>query len=406
MKVNFKSPRYVLPLILLPFFLLLFYSYKNSFGKPKPVVKGKETLQDNVADVSDQVKKSTLTDKLDAYREQYKKADGYTAINQLQDDTAGTSAAPSLYNDNEKRKLDSVRKAVAARYKNGKATASSGGNYSGFPDVPVSGTKPGRNAKSDQALAEALNRMRQPGQPNNGRTNTPATDPMQLFRQQMALIDSMDKSRDPEYKTQQQRKALAEKQANAAPPEKALPVTKAGNSNAAFNTIMPERHDGLIRAIVDQDITGYAGSRLRIRLLEDMMAGRFLIKQGTYLFAEISGFNGQRVLLTVNSIMQADQLLPVKLSIYDNDGLPGLYVPASAFRDFSKDLSSGASQGLTLQQAADGNNQMVMSIVQRMFESTTTAVSKLIRQNKAKLKYNTLVYLIDPQALRNQQQNQ
>lgn len=101
--------------------------------------------------------------------------------------------------------------------------------------------------------------------------------------------------------------------------------------------------------------------------------------------------------------MEDDQLLPVKLSIYDNDGLPGLYVPASAFRDFTKDLGSDASQGLTLQQSADNNNQMVMSVVSRMFESTTTAVSKLIRQNKAKLKYNTLVYLIDPETLRNHQ---
>lgn len=403
MKVNFKSPRYVLPLILLPFFLLLFYTYKSSFGKPKPVVKGKETLQDNVADVSEQVKESTLADKLDAYRQQYKKADGYTAINQLQDDTAGSSAAPSLYNDAEKRKLDSIRKAVARKYQHGK-TGGSDGNYPGFPDVSATAVKSNRQTASDKALAEALNRMRQPS-PNNSRPTAPNTDPMQLFRQQMALIDSMDKSRDPEYKAQQQRKALAEKQAQA-PQEKTLPVSKADNSNTAFNTIMPEHHDGLIRAIVDQNITGYAGSRLRIRLLEDMMAGRFLIKQGTYLYAEISGFTGQRVLLTINSVMQADQLLPIKLSVYDNDGLPGLYVPASAFRDFSKDLSSGASQGLTLQQAADGNNQMVMSIVQRMFESTTTAVSKLIRQNKAKLKYNTLVYLIDPQALRNQQQNQ
>jgi conjugative transposon TraM protein len=214
----------------------------------------------------------------------------------------------------------------------------------------------------------------------------------------------MEKSHDPDYKAQQ-KKALADKQAAATPQEKNLPVTKASNSTPAFNTIMPEQHDGLIRAIVDQNITGYAGSRLRIRLLEDMMAGRFLIKQGTYLYAEISGFTGQRVLLTINSIMQDDQLLPVKLSIYDNDGLPGLYVPASAFRDFTKDLGSGASQGMTLQQSADNNNQMVMSIVQKMFESTTTAVSKLIRQNKAKLKYNTIIYLIDSETNRSHQQN-
>jgi conjugative transposon TraM protein len=404
MKVNFKSPRYVLPLILLPFFLLLFYTYKSSFGKPKAVAKGKDTLQDNVADVSDQVKKSTLTDKLDAYRNQYKKADGYTAINQLQDDTTAASAAPNLYNDAEKRQLDSLKKAVAAKYENSK-TRSLTRNYSGFPDASATPVKPIKHSSSDQALAEALNRMHSQPTQNNNRGNAQNSDPMQLFRQQMALIDSMDKSHDPDYKAQQ-KKTRADKQAAATPQEKSLPVTKASNSTAAFNTIMPEQHDGLIRAIVDQNITGYSGSRLRIRLLEDMMAGHFLVKQGTYLYAEISGFTGQRVLLTINSIMQDDQLLPVKLSIYDNDGLPGLYVPASAFRDFTKDLGSGASQGVTLQQSADNNNQMVMSIMQRMFESTTTAVSKLIRQNKAKLKYNTLVYLIDPETLRKHQQNQ
>ena len=401
MKVNFKSPRYVLPLILLPFFLLLFYTYKSSFGKPKAIAKGKDTLQDNVADVSDQVKKSTLTDKLDAYRNQYKKADGYTAINQLQDDTTTASAAPNLYNDAEKRKLDSLKKAVAAKYK-GNRSRSLSPNYSGFPDASAVQTKPAKHNQSDQALAEALNRMRSQPRQNTNKGNPQNADPMQLFRQQMALIDSMDKSHDPDYKAQQ-KKALAEKLAAATPQEQTLPVTKASNSTAAFNTIMPEQHDGLIRAIVDQNITGYAGSRLRIRLLEDIMAGHFLVKQGTYLYAEISGFTGQRVLLTIKSIMEDDQLLPVKLSIYDNDGLPGLYVPASAFRDFTKDLGSDASQGMTLQQSADNNNQMVMSVVSRMFESTTTAVSKLIRQNKAKLKYNTLVYLIDPETLRNHQ---
>lgn len=393
----------MLPLILLPFLLLLFYTYKSSFGKPKPIVKGKETLQDNVADVSDQVKKSTLNDKLDAYRNQYKKADGYTAINQLQDDTTVTSSAPNLYNDSEKRKLDSLKKAVAAKYKNGRSRTLPP-NYSSFPDASTIPNKSVKHSSSDQELAAALNRMRNQPSQNSNRGNLQNTDPMQLFRQQMALIDSMEKSHDPDFKAQQ-KKALAEKQAAAIPTEKTLPVTKAGNFAAGFNTIMPEQHDGLIRAIVDQNITGYQGSRLRIRLLEDMMAGHFLIKQGTYLYAEISGFAGQRVLLTIKSIMQDDQLLPVKLSIYDNDGLPGLYVPASAFRDFTKDLGSDASQGLTLQQSADNNNQMVMSVVQRMFESTTTAVSKLIRQNKANLKFNTLVYLIDPESLRNQQQN-
>lgn len=395
MKINFRSPRYALPLILLPFILLFFYVYKSSFGKPKPIAKGKDSLQYNIADVSDQVRKSTLSDKLDAYRDQYKKADGYTAINRLQDDTTTTAATPSLYNEREKRLLDSVQKALNRKY--GQTGGGATNSFQRAESSPGSG-----KAGSDQALADALNRMKQI-QRNNPPNHTAPTDPMQLFRQQMALIDSMEKTRDPEYKAIQQKKQLVESLAKESPPPKPLTVSKAEASSQMFNTIKPENHDGMISAIVDQDITGYAGSRLRIRLLDDMMAGNHLIRQGTYLYAQITGFSGQRVLLSVSSIMQGDQILPVKLDIYDNDGLAGLYVPASAFRDFTKELGSGASQGLTLQQAADGNNQMVMSLVQRMFESTTTAVSKLIRQNKAKLKYNTLVYLIYPQQLRNHQ---
>lgn len=404
MSINFKSPRYIIPAILLPFFLLLFYSYKESFGKPKPVAKGKDSLQYNVADVSDQVKKSTLSDKLDAYRDQYKKADGYTAIGKLEDDTSSSQATPSLYNEKEKRMLDSIRKVVDNKYKRHEPAARSSGTYQGFSNASAPEKNTNGNLQQQRALAEALNRMRQPVKNSaEQRGNSQQNDPMQLFRQQMALIDSMEKAHDPAYKAQQQKKQLADQQAREQVTEKRLSVTKASGSSALFNTILPERHDGLVSAIIDQDITGYAGSRLRIRLLEDMMAGRFLIKQGTYLYAQITGFNGQRVLLTITSIMRADQILPVKLDIYDNDGLAGLYVPASAFRDFTKDLGSDASQGMTLQQSADNNNQMVMSVLAKMFESTTTAVGKLIRQNKAKLKYNTLVYLIDPEELHKRQ---
>lgn len=137
--------------------------------------------------------------------------------------------------------------------------------------------------------------------------------------------------------------------------------------------------------------------------MDDVTAGKFIVKKGTYLYAHVTGFTGQRVNLTVTSIFQNNNILPIRLDLYDNDGLPGLYVPASAFREFSKVLGSDASQGMTIQQQAENNNQLVMSLLQKMFQSTTTAVGKLIRSNKAKLKYNTQVYLIDPEELKNKQ---
>lgn len=108
------------------------------------------------------------------------------------------------------------------------------------------------------------------------------------------------------------------------------------------------------------------------------------------------------MLLSINSVFSGGEILPVKLDIYDNDGLPGIYVPASAFREFTRDLGGSSISGISLEQS-ENNNQLVMGVLGKMFQSTTTAVSKLIRSNKAKLKFNTLVYLIDPNELKNKQ---
>ncbi|RYG33320.1 MAG: conjugative transposon protein TraM, partial [Chitinophagaceae bacterium] len=96
------------------------------------------------------------------------------------------------------------------------------------------------------------------------------------------------------------------------------------------------------------------------------------------------------------------EILPLKLEIYDNDGLPGIYVPASAFREFSKELSSSAaSAGSSPEIRSD--NRMVMSMISGVFQSANTAVNKMIRRNKAKLKYDTRIYLIDTESLKNKQ---
>lgn len=398
MNIDFKKPRYVIPLILLPFLCIFFYVYKSSFGKEQPEQAGKDSLQADLAGVSDQVRNRALSDKLDAYRNQYRQADGYTAIGSLQDEQAIVEEPNTLYNEQERRKLDSIERAMKGRY--------GGAQPGGFPDATDRQSRHSVSDPHDKALREALADInRQPDTPPAAQSQPPQPDPMALFRQQMALLDSMGKANDPDYKAEQDRLKQAELLAGQQADRNNLAVSKATGSTAVFNTVRPESRETFITAIVDQDIKGYAGSRLRIRLLEDLMAGNFLIKKGTYIYAQISGFTGQRVNLSVTSIMDGQHILPVRLEVYDHDGLQGLYVPASAFREFTKELGGNASQGVTLQQAAENNSQLVMSMVQKMFQSTTTAVNKMIRQNKAKIKYNTLVYLIDPEQLRTNQKN-
>src|SRR5699024_5903630 len=108
------------------------------------------------------------------------------------------------------------------------------------------------------------------------------------------------------------------------------------------------------------------------------------------------GFSAQRINFTIHSIMEGGELLPVNLEIYDVDGLKGLYIPASAFREFTQELGSTTMQGVNLNSNNPENSaQFLMSSAQQAFTSTSQAISKAIRKNKANLKYSTFIYLID-----------
>lgn len=403
-KIDIKKPRYALPIICLPFILLFFYVYKSSFGKEKVVPAGVDSLQTNLANVSGQVQNERLSGKLEAFRNKFKQADGYTAVGSITDETLAPEQINSSYNDREKRMLDSIDQVMKRRYGN---TASSS-----WPAPPLlssgsaSFSKYQSQRDQNQALATALAKIKERENSKDVvREPRQNPDPMQLFRAQMALVDSMGKANDPvqrEQQTLQRQRTIAEQEERN---RKRVPVRKVSEVALGFNTIMASEDERPIAAIIDQDITGFSGSRLRIRLTDDIMVGKSLIKKGTYLFATISGFSSQRVSLVVSSVFYGGEILPVNLQIYDNDGLAGIYVPASAFREFSRDLGGTTSQGISIQQVAENNNQLVMSVLSKMFQSTTTAVNKLIRSNKVKLKYNTQVYLIDPDEPKRKQQS-
>ena len=308
--------------------------------------------------------------------------------------------------------LDSINNAFKTKYGQDNTSHSRGG-YTGKSAMPQpllmyeNRSRSNNMSKEDKELANALSSLQQiKSSSTRIDSNQPKEkyqDPMALFRDQMAIIDSMGKANDPDFKAKKKKEELLNKIDNEVAKIPKLDVAKAENTNSAFNTIQVEKKDDFIKAIIDQTITGSAGSRLRIRLLEDIKAGKHLIKKGTYIYALISGFKEQRVKLTVTSIMTDNKILPVKLQLYDLDGMEGLYVPASAFREFTKELTDMGQ--IQMQSDPSNASQLYMSAIQKLFTSTSAAVSKLIRQNKAKIKYSTFVYLIDPDELKEQQKN-
>ena len=183
----------------------------------------------------------------------------------------------------------------------------------------------------------------------------------------------------------------------------ALEVVKVQKKESEyFNTIASnESETKLIKAIIDEDVKAVDGSRVRLRLLDDLQVGVHTIPTGTYLYAIMSGFGSQRVKGQVSSVLIGDDLLKISLSIYDTDGLEGLYVPESNFREVGKDVAAGAlsSGGGNFFDGSAPNTlvQMGYQAIQNGYSKISNAISKAVRKNKAKLKYGTFVYLINSQ---------
>lgn len=178
-------------------------------------------------------------------------------------------------------------------------------------------------------------------------------------------------------------------------------VIRAGsNQSNFFNTIAEnEPTPNLIKAIIDEDIAAVDGSRVRLRLLDDVQINDVVLKKGSYLFATMSGFGQQRVKGTIKSILVSDELFKVNLSLYDTDGLEGLYVPQSNFRETAKNVGSGAMSGSMSFNSSGASGDQVktwgLNALNNAYQKTTNAISKAIRQNKVHLKYGTQVFLVN-----------
>jgi len=181
-------------------------------------------------------------------------------------------------------------------------------------------------------------------------------------------------------------------------------VTKATKGDSDFFNTLSENdpHSNTIKAIIDEEIKVVDGSRVRLRLLDDIDINGTQLAKGSYLYATMSGFSKQRVKGKVQSVMVGDEILKISLSIYDvTDGLEGLYVPASSFRETAQDIGSSAMSSNMQMNTGNGGNSIAQwagQALQNAYQKTSNAISKAIKKNKVRLKYGTQVYLVNARA--------
>src|SRR5690606_14223589 len=66
---------------------------------------------------------------------------------------------------------------------------------------------------------------------------------------------------------------------------------------------------------------------------------------GQFVYGQVN-LNGERLEVTIPSVKNGKNILPVSMSVYDIDGLAGIYMPGAISRDVAKNSAEQAVQGI------------------------------------------------------------
>ena len=396
-KINLRQPKYMIPaLVYIPllvtgYFLIdLFHTGKADFGDPS--MQTTEYLNPNLPEAR---VKDDLGSKLENMLRSYGRIDDFSAVGNIDrdEDDPSREEYESKYTDEELQALsgqDAARETGAqerdremeARLAQSAERAAAMRSAGGYPFPLTESEQLIQSRQREEALREELGQA------------------LAQIREQAATQASAPSPSSPAQ-------AQSPRAVTAPDGEEAAQVVRRiRRSSDYFHTVSgDEAPPDLVKAIIDEDIRAVDGSRVRLRLLDDVEIGNLYMPGGSYLYAVMSGFSSQRVKGSVKSVLLDGGIVRVSLSLYDTDGLEGLYVPSSSFRETARDVAAGAAgTSVSLNQGSYGDalSQWGMQAVQNAYQRTASAVGKAIRRNSAVLKYGTFVYLVNARDIRNE----
>ncbi len=393
-KINFRQPKYVLPAILYPLILgtgwLVIDMFKTEV-KDAPDKNLEETEYLNPSLPQAQLRDDGIGGRTESMMKSYGRIQDYSAVENIdRDNEEQTEDYDSRYSDEDFAILDREAQArteelLRLREMEDRIAEGAEKGEAMSPDSlnPIDYAE-NNNAAALAELERALAEARLKGQQT---------------AEQPASTSIADASASV---TATQTVEVTEGAVNAlSDDDEAKAVVKAKRpSSSYFNTLAEnEPEPNLIKAIIDEDIKAVDGSRVRLWLLDDVEVGDVFLPKGSYIYATMSGFGQQRAKGSVKSLMVNDDLVRVNLTLYDTDGMEGLYVPNSSFRETAKDIAGGAlDNSMTLNSNTSGMDNVTQwgwNAIQNAYQKISSAISKAIKKNKVKLKYGTFVYLVN-----------
>ena len=401
-KIDLRQGKYWFPLVLfVPLVAIAYFSCE--------MFKGTETQEGMVTDSINTMMPEPAGDglhnKFAAMEDNLLRGDGYTAVSALGEEGTGESDDENVYSESEMDRIDREKaekkreeEQMAALQQQLRESRMHINQYDDRYTSHSSGTNGSQQREMEQfeqemrQIQERSRKMARDITGDDASYGSNGNAQNQPYPNAGGQITGYDIYGNPIYASQQQKK------------DTVAVVTKAETGNAdSFNTIADEEKldDPLIKAMIDKTTKAHEGTRLRFKLLDDVIVKGTKLKKGTYLYGTVTGFGQQRVMADITSILVKDKFLKIHLTVYDLDGMQGFYVPESAFRDMMKNAGSAAMQSNISFDSGGGGGisaeALALQALQNVYQSTSSAVSQAIKKNRAKIKYNSIVYLINEQ---------
>ena len=138
-----------------------------------------------------------------------------------------------------------------------------------------------------------------------------------------------------------------------------------------------------IKATIHGEQVAYDGGTIKMRLLEDIITDRKTIPRGTYVFGVVR-LAKERMIIDVLNIQYRDIIIPINKTVYDRDGMRGLFVPISLGQEVQEEVTS---QGLSEVRANNRRNiadkavGAVASGVRRVFTKDNRVIRVTVKSN-------------------------
>ena len=166
--------------------------------------------------------------------------------------------------------------------------------------------------------------------------------------------------------------------------------------NTAVGAAPMQNTRNTIKACVHGDQTITSGQSVRLRLLEDMRVGKYVLPRNTLITGEGS-IKGERLDIEILQVEYNGTIIPVELTVHDNDGQAGIFIPGSMEVSAAKEMAAnlgqnlGTSISITNQSAGD---QLLSEVGRGAIQGVSQYISKKMREEKVHLKsgYTLMLY--------------